>query len=119
MSIMLEIGILLLIFVAILFLIIVGIYLVKLIIDLNTLANNLNDATYMVKKEIEPILAELNVTLTKLNDMAKTADTQIHSIKKIVATLVGIFGIFFGGMSKVSGGFFKGLMSGFKTFSKK
>ena len=119
MSTVLEIGILLLIFVAILFLIIVGIYLVRLIIDINKLVNNLNDTTYMVKKEIEPILSELNITLIKLNEIAKSAGTQLNSLRKIITTFLGVFGIFYGGMKKVSGGFFKGLMSGFKTFSKK
>ena len=47
----LQLGLLLLIFVAMLFLIVIGIYLVKLIIDLNKLANNLNDTTCMVKKK--------------------------------------------------------------------
>lgn len=119
MSTTLQLGVLLLIFVAILFLIVIGIYLVKLIIDLNKLTNNLNDTTCMVKKEIEPILGELKTSLTKLNTVAKTADDQISSIKRILATVFGIGGLFVGGMGRMSGGFFKGLTQGFKTFMKK
>lgn len=119
MSTMLELGVLLLIFVAMLFLILIGIYLIKLIIDVNKLTNNLNDTTCMVKKEIEPILGELKTTMINLNTVAKTADNQIGSIKRVLATIFGVSGLFFGGMGKVSGGFLKGLMQGLKTFSKK
>ena len=119
MSTTLQLGLLLLIFVAMLFLIVIGIYLVKLIIDLNKLANNLNDTTCMVKKEIEPILGELKTTLTSINSVAKSADDKLSVIKKIITAILGISGLFVGGMGKMSGGFFKGLAQGFKTFVRK
>lgn len=119
MSTTLQLGLLLLIFVAMLFLIVIGIYLVKLIIDLNKLANNLNDTTCMVKKEIEPILEELKTSLTNLNSVAKSADDKFNTIRKILTTAFGIGGLFVGGMGKMSGGFFKGLVQGFKTFARK
>ena len=86
----LQLGLLLLIFVAMLFLIVIGIYLVKLIIDLNKLANNLNDTTCMVKKEIEPLLEELKTTLTNINSVAKSADDKFNTIRKILTTVFNI-----------------------------
>ena len=113
MSTTLQLGLLLLIFVAMLFLIVIGIYLVKLIIDLNKLANNLNDTTCMVKKEIEPILGELKTSLTNLNSVAKSADDKFNTIRKILTTAFGIGGLFVGGMGKKFGGVFKRVGQGF------
>ena len=117
MTLAIKIALLVLICVGILFLIVIGVYLVRLIIDLNKLTNNLNDTTYMVKKEIEPILGELKTSLTTLNDFTKATNNKLSGVKKILTTLFGILGVVIGGIGK--GGFFKGMVQGFKTFVRK
>lgn len=114
-----EIGILLLILITIIVLIVLTVYTVRLLIDLTKLTNNLNDTTLMVKRDIEPIIKDVQKTLTSLNELAKAANNQMATMKKIMATIVGFSTLTISGMKNLSGGFFKGLLSGFKMFNKR
>ena len=87
--------------------------------DLNKLTNNLNDVAIMVKRDVQPIIKDVQVTLNKLNELAQAADNQMSTLKKIIATIVGFSTLTIGSMKNISSSFFKGLMSGFKMFSKR
>lgn len=119
MSIVVELSLVLLIFVVIAAVAVVSVYLVKLLIELNVLAKNANETTTIVKNELEPILDELKQTMTSINTIAKNADNQMATVKKIMASAVGISSLLFGGFGKVSGGFMKGFTSAFNLFKKK
>lgn len=114
-----ALALLILIFVVIIAVIVLTVYIVRLIIDINKLTNNLNDVAIMVKRDVEPIIKDVQVTINKLNELAQAADNQMSTLKKIIATIVGFSTLTFGGMKNLSNSFFKGLMSGFKMFSKR
>ena len=114
-----ALALLLLIFVVITAVIVLTVYIVKLIIDLNKLTNNLNDVAIMVKRDVQPIIKDVQVTLNKLNELAQAADNQMSTLKKIIATIVGFSTLTIGSMKNISSSFIKGLMSGFKMFSKR
>ena len=52
-------------------LIVVAGFLVKLLIDLSTLAKNLNQTSIIVNTELKPTLQELNTTLSSINEIVK------------------------------------------------
>lgn len=115
----LEVSIIFLIFTTTIIGVIVGVFLIKLLIDLSKLTVNLDDVTTLVKKELEPTLKELKEALNNLNSLAKSADKQVDVAKKVLAGLVGASGLAFGGLKNISGGFFKGILAGLKFFRKK
>jgi uncharacterized protein YoxC len=119
MSTTVELSLVLLIFVLIAAIIVVSVYLVRLLIDLNVLTKNVNETTNIVKNDIEPILDELQKTLSSINTMVKDTDDQITSLKKILAAVFGFSTIFCGHFGKISGGFLKGFKSAFSFFRKK
>lgn len=67
------------------------VYFVKLLIELTLLTKNLDETTTIVKGELEPILGELKETMTNVNNLAKNADNQVATIRKIFATVIGFF----------------------------
>lgn len=119
MSTVVELSLVLLIFVVIAATIVVSVYLVKLLIELNVLTKNANDTTTIVKNELEPILTELKQTMTSINTIAQNADNQMATVKKVIASAVGLSSVLFGSFGKVSGGFMKGFSSAFNLFRKK
>lgn len=95
-----------------------GIFLIKLLIDLSKLIVNIDEATTLVKHEIEPTLSELRQTLQKLNAIAGATNTQLENVKNAINKVVKIPLLFFDQFRSVSGGFLKGLSAGFKIFGK-
>ena len=81
-----ALALLLLIIVVIIAVIVLTVYIVRLIIDMNKLTNNLNDVAIMVKRDVEPIIKDVQITLNKLNELAQAADNQMSTLKKIIAT---------------------------------
>lgn len=60
---------------------VVGGFLVKLLIDLSKLANNLNDTTDIVNEELKPTIKELKDTLHAVNEIVKNTDQGVDSLK--------------------------------------
>lgn len=94
-------------------------FLLWLIIDSIKLVRNLDEATTIVKNEIEPTLKELSKTLENLNSLTKGADTQLTQIRRILTGLLGFGSIALGGVKNVTGGFLKGVIEGIKFFTRK
>ena len=58
-------------------LVVVGGFLIKLIIDLSKLAQNVDETTTVVRNELRPTLRELNESLHTVNDFMKSTDKGI------------------------------------------
>ena len=94
MSTALTVSLILLVFVIMGAIIATTVYFVKLLIELTLLTKNLDETTTIVKGELEPILGELKETMTNVNNLAKNADNQVATIRKIFATVIGFFTMF-------------------------
>ena len=96
MSTALTVSLILLILVILAAVIAITVYLVKFLIQLTILTKNLDDTTTTFKEELMPILGEFRETLANVNTIAKTANNQLATIKKITATVIGAVTIFAG-----------------------
>lgn len=108
-----------LVFVTIIFIVVVGIFLVKLLIELSSLTKNLDDTTTLVKQEIKPTLKELQTALESINNIANSADKQFDTVKKMLTSVLGASTLFISQMRNLSGGFLKGVFTGIKFFTRK
>ena len=97
-------------------LLVVAVFLIKLLIDLSTLAKNVNETSIMLNTELKPTLNELNETLRSVNTIIKNTDNNMDSIKSAIERT-------FGKTKAITGTLFSGLVSGFSTawrmFTKK
>ncbi len=97
-------------------LLVVAVFLIKLLIDLSTLAKIVNDTSVMLNTELKPTLNELNETLRSVNTIIKNTDNNMDSIKGAVERT-------FGKTKAITGTLFSGLVKGFNTawkmFAKK
>ncbi len=97
-------------------LLVVAVFLIKLLIDLSTLAKNVNETSVMLNTELKPTLNELNETLRSVNTIIKNTDNNMDSIKGAVERT-------FGKTKAITGTLFSGLVKGFNTawkmFAKK
>ena len=91
--------------------IIVGGFLVKLIIDLSTLAKNLNETSIIVNNELKPTLQVVNETLTSINEIVKNTDKGVGDFKSAI-------GRFVDKTKLISGSLIGGLINGFATTYK-
>jgi uncharacterized protein YoxC len=119
MSPSLETSIIFLIFTTIIICIVTAVFFIKLLIDLSKLTLNIDEVTSLVKKEIEPTLNEIKEALNNINTLAKSADKQVDTVKKILTGVIGASGVALGGIKTISGGFLKGILAGLKLFRKK
>lgn len=97
---------------------IVGGFLIKLIIDLSKLAQNVDETATVIRNELRPTLREINESLHTVNDFIKSTD---KGIDKMRDTMSDVFGFSSATMSKlkfISGSLFKGLINGFTTVVK-
>ena len=100
--------------------ILVGVMLVKVLYDISKLTKNINETTTIIKTELEPTLKNVNKTVEIVSGLVIKTDASIQKIKDFVSkTPLKLIGQ----VSKLSGkaarGFFGGLCSAFKMFSKK
>lgn len=115
----LSLSLIVLVCVLIVAIVAITIYLVKFLIQLTLLTKNLDETTTVVKKEVEPILVEFKETLTTVNSIAKNADNQLATLKKIIATILGFFSMFASKFKFLQSSFFKGFMSSLNLFRRK
>lgn len=99
-------------------LIVVGVFLIKLLIDLSKLTKNLDETTTIVKSEIEPTIQEFNNALKSVNSIAQNADKQVDSLAKLFESVLGASTIAFTRARKLSGGLLKGFIKGLFTIVK-
>ena len=100
--------------------ILVGVMLVKVLFDVSKLTRNIDETTTIVKTEIEPTLKNINKSVEIVSGIVIKTDENIQKVKQFLSkTPLKLIGQ----ISKLSGkatkGFFSGLCSAFKMFSKK
>ena len=100
--------------------ILVGIMLVKVLFDLSKLTRNVNETATIIKTELEPTLKNVNKSVAIVSGIIIKADEGVNRIKDAIKNsplniLTKITSI----GSTITKGFFSGLCSDFKIFSKK
>lgn len=95
---------------------VVGGFLIKLLINLATLAKNLNDTSVLINTELKPTLNELNQTLASINSIIKSTDEGVDNFKTAVERIFGKTKALTG---NIFGGIIKGFATAFNMFSKK
>ena len=104
--------------VALIVLIVVGFYLVKLLIDLSKLAQSATRASDTLQTEMEPTLKELRQAVDSINSIAATANSKYSSLNnaiKNVGDATSKVGKKIGG---VVSGVLSGILVGLKVFKK-
>ena len=104
-------GLTFLTWVTVILLIIIAVFLVKLIIDVNTLIKNLTQTSIMLNTELKPTLDELQATLQSINSIIKNTDNNMVNFKDAVENT-------FGKTKAITGSLFSGLIKGFGTMWK-
>ncbi|MCQ2739513.1 MAG: hypothetical protein MJ237_04715 [bacterium] len=100
--------------------VIVGCMLTVVLFNLSKLTKNINETTTIVKTEIEPTLKNINKSVEIISSVVIKADEGIQNIKNFVSkTPFKIVGQLSKLTGKAAKGFFSGLITAFKTFSKK
>ena len=99
-------------------LIIIGVFLVRFLIELTKLTSNINDITTVVKADIEPTMSEIKTALTNINGVLKSTEKNVSSVRNLGVKTLGIFALALGGVKDIAGGFKKGLQFGMNLFKK-
>lgn len=98
----------------------VGIMLVKVLYDVSKLTRNIDETTTIIKTELEPTLKNINKSVEIVSGVIIKTDESIQKIRKFISkTPLKLFGQFSKLTGKAAKGFFGGLCSAFKMFSKK
>ena len=91
-------------------------FLVKLLIDLSTLAKNVNETSILLNTELKPTLKELNETLASINAIVKSTDQGVDNFKSAVEKTFGRTKLI---SESIIGGIIKGFSTVYGMFSKK
>ncbi len=98
----------------------VGIMLVKVLYDISKLTRNIDETTTIIKTELEPTLKNINKSVEIVSGVIIKTDESIQKVKKFLAkTPLKLIGQVSKLSGKVAKGFFGGMCSAFKMFSKK
>ena len=99
-------------------LVVVGGFLIKLIIDVSKLAQNVDMTTTVVRNELRPTMREINEALHTLNDFMKSTDKGIDRVKDAMDDAFGFSANTLSKLKFISGSLAKGLYKGFTTVLK-
>lgn len=81
----LETALIFLVYTSIIFLVLIGIFLAKLLYDFSDLMKSVKDVVAVVNNEIEPTLAELKKALDSINSIATSTDKHVSALKDTVS----------------------------------
>lgn len=96
--------------------IIVAYFLVKLLINLTTLAKNANETSILLNTELKPTLKELNETMRSVNSIIQSTDEGVGNVKSSLENAIFKTKTF---SESLFGGFFKGFMTIYSLFKRK
>ena len=100
--------------------ILVGIMLAKVLFDISHLTKNIDETTTIVKTELEPTLKNINKSVEIVSGVIIKADAGITKMKDFISkTPLKLVGQLSKLTGKAAKGFFGGLCSAFKMFSRK
>ncbi|MCR5260931.1 MAG: hypothetical protein K6C94_03760 [Candidatus Gastranaerophilales bacterium] len=114
----LELYLIAFISVTIVLLIILAAFLIKLLLEVSKLVNNLSDITTVIKSDLEPTVKELQITLKSINSIVKQADQKVSDIKGVAAKVLGAGALAVNSLKGLTGSFWKGMSAGLKLFKK-
>ena len=100
--------------------ILVGAMLIKVLFDISKLTQNINETTEIIKTELTPTLKNLNKSVAIVSGIIIKADESVQKVKdmiknsplNILTKLTSLTGT-------ITKGFFNGLSTAFKLFSKR
>ena len=99
---------------------IVGGMLAKVLFDVSKLTRNLDETTTIVKTELEPTLKNVNKSVEIVSGLIIKTDEGVKKVRAFLSkTPLKLIGQFSKLSVKAAKGFFSGLCSAFKMFSKK
>lgn len=98
--------------------VVVGGFLIKLIVDMSSLARNVDETTSVVRNELRPTLREVNESLHTLNEFMKSTDKGIDRMRDAMEGALGASQATFSKLRFLSGSLAKGLYKGFATVVK-
>ena len=99
---------------------IVGVMLSKVLYDISHLTRNIDETTTIVKTEIEPTLKNINKSVEIVSGIIIKTDEGFKKVKNFISkTPLKLFGQVSKLTGKAAKGFFGGLCTAFKTFSKR
>ena len=101
------------------FLIIVGLFLVKVLFDLSSLLTKMNQTADIVKDSAKPIFADITESVSIVNKYVKRADTDLTKFNDLSGKASKIIVELLSKTSAVSGIIAKGLWNIIKSFKKK
>lgn len=100
--------------------IIVGVMLAKVLFDISHLTKNIDETTTIIKTELEPTLKNVNKSVEIISGVIIKADAGVTKIKEFISkTPLKLIGQLTKLTGKATKGFFGGLCTAFKQFSKK
>lgn len=91
-------------------------FLVKLLVDLSTLAKNINETSILLNTELKPTLKELNETMHSINSLIQSTDEGVGNVKLGLEKALAKTKIF---SENIFGGFLKGFMAVYSLFRKR
>ena len=118
MSSALELYLIAFISVTIVLFIILSVFIIKLLLEISKLTNNMNDITTVIKSDLEPTVKELQITLKSINSIVKQADKNVSDLKGVASKVLGAGALALNSLKGVTGSFWKGMSAGLKLFKK-
>lgn len=91
-------------------------FLVKLLLELTTLAKNANETSIMLNTELKPTLKELNETIHSINSLVQSTDEGVGNVKIGIENALTKTKAF---SESILGGFLKGFMTVYSIFKRK
>ncbi len=100
--------------------IIVGVMLVKVLFDLSKLAKNVDETATIIKTELVPTLQNINKSVEIVSGIIIKADEGVNRVREMIKNSpLNILSKVSSVTGTVAKGFFGGLCSAFKIFSRK
>ena len=100
--------------------ILVGLMLLKVMFDFSKLQQNLNETVTIVKNELEPTLKNINKSVEIVSGLIINTNNGLLKVREFFSkTPFKVLGTVSQLTGKATKGFFSGLCSAFKMFSKK
>ena len=100
--------------------ILVGVMLAKVLFDLSKLTKNIDETATIVKTELEPTLKNINKSVEIVSGVIIKTDEGVQKVKAFLSkTPLKLAGTLSKLTGKAAKGFWSGLCTAFKIFSKK
>ena len=100
--------------------ILVGAMLIKVLFDLSKLAKNVDETATIIKTELVPTLQNINKSVAIVSGIIIKADEGVNRVKEIIKNSpLRILTKLSAVTGTISKGFFSGISTAFKYFSKK